>query len=192
LLLNVANTCDSILSPALDISEGRCRLKTLHQSPIRIKSKENSMPPVRYREPRKSAVPCRIQLLFSDQMVVSQPSLVHGIGSNKLWITDKTVANQIWWFFQPFCRFTVLAKPYLQLYCAYSSSLLIFSAQSKLPVHLRRSAIKAGSENGPIKTLVRVSQLLMEREIPMTVGTFVAKCFKKRSERGRTAIFSEY
>ena len=51
--------------------------------------------PVRYREPRKSAVPGRIQLLFSDQMVVSQPSLVYDMGSNKSRITDKTAANQV-------------------------------------------------------------------------------------------------
>jgi hypothetical protein len=35
---NVANTCDSISLSAPDISDGRCQLKKLHQSPIRIKS----------------------------------------------------------------------------------------------------------------------------------------------------------
>jgi hypothetical protein len=112
-------------------------LKTLHQSPIRIKSKEISMPPVRYREPRKSAVPCRIQLLFSDQMVISQPSLVYDIGSNNLRTTDKTATNQIWWLFQPLYRFTVLANSVIKTNVSYSTSGV--------------AELGADSENGSLK-----------------------------------------
>ena len=102
-------------------------------------------------------------------MVVSQPSLVYDIGSNKFRIKDKTTTNQIWWLSQPLYRFTVLANSVF--------SNLVFLLQQPGVAEL-----KAGSENGPLKNARRRNRLLMERIIILNLRKkFVALKFNSIS-----------
>ncbi len=88
---------------------------------------------------------------FSDIMVVSQPSLVYDMGSNKFRIKDKTAANQTWWLFQPRYRFTVLANSILKINVSYSTSGI--------------AELEVGSENGSLKNARRRNRLLIPRLI---------------------------